>query len=364
MTHATTRSFGGVTYRGYTGVDGSQRFETIPVGGGQLAVATAASAKDWPVLVFLHGGSYVGGDYLDPATDPGACVADGIVVVSVDYRVGEAGFGRYPGEAPYRYRGIDDCFDALEWVQRTIEAFGGDPTSVTLVGQSAGAGIAAWLCRRDHYRGAFRRALLCSPALPRTAARPAGATSRLLLPRLDLPYGPHPFQATELSGVDVIVTTSRNEFYNFFPAATRADKRGYGALVARLLARRLGVRGGVSAYLAASRRIDPNAVLRRLLGDAGVRRWAQDIVDGTPGRRWLGEYVGPGAMHSAELPALFQPGPVHDWLVRLVHTGEPGWPEYWPHSGRITGQLSTVDGLLAPAKEPLKYVRLAFHPGQ
>lgn len=65
------------------------------------------------------------------------------------------------------FRAVDDVSLGLEWVQKNIEAFGGDPTNVTLTGQSAGANVVLWLMRRDHYRGAFRRAVALSPAFPR-----------------------------------------------------------------------------------------------------------------------------------------------------------------------------------------------------
>ena len=113
-----------------------------------LATPEARFGADAPVIVYIHGGGYDGGTRFDARTEPTFFREQGFVVVSVDYRVGLEGFARFHDDEANRYRGIDDCVLALEWVQKNIEHFGGDPTNVTLIGQSAGAGIALWLTRR------------------------------------------------------------------------------------------------------------------------------------------------------------------------------------------------------------------------
>ena len=91
-----------------------------------------------PVLVYIHGGGYTAGSPASPWYDGRAFNRDGVVTVSVSYRLGFDGFGHIPG-APSN-RGVRDWLAALEWVRENIAAFGGDPARVTIAGQSAGGG--------------------------------------------------------------------------------------------------------------------------------------------------------------------------------------------------------------------------------
>ncbi|MGI8418669.1 MAG: carboxylesterase/lipase family protein [Nakamurella sp.] len=95
------------------------------------------SSAALPVYVWFHGGGFVTGSPSSPWYDGGAFARDGIVVVSVSYRLGLDGFGVIAG-APDN-RAVHDWILALEWVHDSIEAFGGDPKRVTIGGQSAGA---------------------------------------------------------------------------------------------------------------------------------------------------------------------------------------------------------------------------------
>ncbi|GHF46615.1 carboxylesterase/lipase family protein [Streptomyces morookaense] len=132
-------------------------------------------AAGLPVLVWIHGGAYVAGGSDDPMYDPAALAGAGLVVVSINYRVGAEGFALLEG-APAN-RGFLDQIAALEWVQRNIAAFGGDPGRVTVAGQSAGAGSIAALLTMKEQRGLFRRAIThsvpgwyCSRALAEEVA--------------------------------------------------------------------------------------------------------------------------------------------------------------------------------------------------
>ena len=91
----------------------------------------------------------------------------GLVHARVSYRSGLAGWLQFASDAPSRYRAVDDCLAGLMWLQRNVEARGGDPTNITVVGSGEAAAIALWLTRRDHYRGDFRRAAAIAPAFPR-----------------------------------------------------------------------------------------------------------------------------------------------------------------------------------------------------
>ncbi len=91
-----------------------------------------------PVLVYIHGGGYTAGSPASPWYDGRSFNRDGVVTVSLSYRLGFDGFGHIEG-APSN-RGVRDWLLALDWVQRNIAVFGGDPSRVTIAGQSAGGG--------------------------------------------------------------------------------------------------------------------------------------------------------------------------------------------------------------------------------
>ncbi|MFJ2112882.1 MULTISPECIES: carboxylesterase/lipase family protein [unclassified Streptomyces] len=133
-----------------------------------------------PVLVWIHGGAYTFGSSAQPDFD-GAELArtGGLVVVTVNYRLGFEGFGRVP-DAPGcpDNRGLLDQLAALRWVRTNIAAFGGDPGNVTVAGQSSGAASAVCLMGMARARGLFRRVVALSPASPCRTAGLAAATTR------------------------------------------------------------------------------------------------------------------------------------------------------------------------------------------
>lgn len=113
-----------------------------------------------PVLVFLHGGGSLAGSSYSPLLDGRRFAVNGVLVVTVNYRLGIAGFLDLPG-APAN-RGLLDVFAALRWVQRNIAAFGGDPDRVTLGGQSAGATLTAAAVAEAERAWLFHRAIMQS----------------------------------------------------------------------------------------------------------------------------------------------------------------------------------------------------------
>ena len=98
-----------------------------------------------PVLVYFYGGGFVAGDGSEPRYDGASMAKKGIVVVTVNYRLGLFGFLSHPElskEASYKGSGNYGYLDqahALQWVQKNIAAFGGDPKKVTIAGESAGS---------------------------------------------------------------------------------------------------------------------------------------------------------------------------------------------------------------------------------
>ncbi|MFD5215372.1 carboxylesterase/lipase family protein [Microbacterium sp. NPDC058345] len=125
-----------------------------------------------PVLVWIHGGGYSAGSSASPWYDGRSFSRDGVVTVSISYRLGFDGFGIIDG-APDN-RGVRDWIAALEWAQRNIAAFGGDPAKVTIAGQSAGGGAVLTLLGMASAQHLFRAGMAFSAAggdLPRELAR-------------------------------------------------------------------------------------------------------------------------------------------------------------------------------------------------
>ncbi|QEW04354.1 carboxylesterase/lipase family protein [Microbacterium lushaniae] len=138
-----------------------------------------------PVLVYLHGGGYVSGSPASPWYDGAAFARDGVVTVTVSYRLGFDGFGEIE-DAPSN-RAVRDWLAALRWVQDEIRAFGGDPAKVTLAGQSAGGGAALTLLSMPAARGLFRAVLAISPALTEIGSERARAITRRLAAAAGVP---------------------------------------------------------------------------------------------------------------------------------------------------------------------------------
>lgn len=117
-----------------------------------------------PVYVWIHGGGYVGGAPGGGWFDGAAFARRGIVTVAITYRLGFEGYGHIPG-APDN-RGVLDQIAALQWVQRNIAAFGGDPGRVTIGGQSAGGGSVLALLASSATRDLFSQVVSHSAPLP------------------------------------------------------------------------------------------------------------------------------------------------------------------------------------------------------
>lgn len=99
-----------------------------------------------PILVYVHGGAFLVGDGSEPRHDGEALAAQGIVFVSVNYRLGLFGFFAHP-QLRGANAGLFDLVAALDWLRSNVRAFGGDPDRITLAGSSSGAfAVCALLC--------------------------------------------------------------------------------------------------------------------------------------------------------------------------------------------------------------------------
>jgi para-nitrobenzyl esterase len=126
--------------------------------------ANFASEK-LPVMVWIHGGGFSAGAPLESTYYGEKLTQKGVIYVSVAYRLGQLGFLAHPelsAESPNKVSGnygILDQIAALQWIQRNIAAFGGDPAKVTIFGESAGAISVSILCASPLARGLFTGAI-------------------------------------------------------------------------------------------------------------------------------------------------------------------------------------------------------------
>jgi para-nitrobenzyl esterase len=122
-------------------------------------------AAHLPVMVWVHGGGNVTGNGAESGYDGTSLASRGVVVVTINYRLGIMGFFAHPeltAESPHRSSGnygLLDQIAALQWVQRNISQFGGDPANVTLFGESAGSIDAITLMASPLTTNLFRRVI-------------------------------------------------------------------------------------------------------------------------------------------------------------------------------------------------------------
>ena len=319
-------------------------------------------ARDLPVLVWIHGGAFVNGSSAISVTDGSAFARDGVVTVSINYRLGVEGFALLPDAPPNL--GLLDQVAALEWVRDNIAAFGGDPDTVTVAGESAGGMSVGALLAMPRATGLFRRAVLQSGAAhhaltPVTAGRvtefvaaqlgvPGTAVAlrdvpseRILaaqaalsreLQRPDparwgeivlnlLPFEPvvdgdvlpgPPWQriaAGSAAGVDVLVGTNRHE-YRFFFVPTGVVDRVDEALLAAVAAGYRLPPAALERYRSASPAGPPGVVLSEISTDWFYRIPALRLAESVPRGHvyefaWESTVGGLGACHGLEVPFVF-----------------------------------------------------------
>ncbi|RSM89617.1 carboxylesterase/lipase family protein [Kibdelosporangium aridum] len=168
-----------------------------------LNVYTPDVTAHLPVMVWIHGGAFVNGS--GSAYDATAFARDGVVAVTINYRLGADGFLYHPGNAN---RGLLDQIAALEWVRDNIAAFGGDPDQVTVFGESAGAMSVGALLTMPKASGLFQRAILQSGALHHAISPPS---AELVKARLATKLGTDDFTAVPVSDLVVAQQQLRAE---------------------------------------------------------------------------------------------------------------------------------------------------------
>jgi para-nitrobenzyl esterase len=137
--------------------------------------AVAGREPSLPVLVWIHGGSFMNGSGSVGEYEGGAFARDGVVCVTINYRLAAEGF-LFTGEADDDANlGLQDQLAALRWVRDNIAAFGGDPDRVTVAGESAGAMSVTTLLSMPRSGGLFAQAIAQSGAGAHTLTPDEGA---------------------------------------------------------------------------------------------------------------------------------------------------------------------------------------------
>ncbi|MCP5432020.1 MAG: carboxylesterase family protein [Alphaproteobacteria bacterium] len=131
-----------------------------------LNVYAPEAGQNLPVMVWIHGGAFRFGSGGTPLYDGAPLARDGVVVVTINYRLGRFGFFAHPAltaedpTGPLGNYGLMDQIAALNWVQANIAAFGGDPSQVTIFGESAGGSSVAHLLVIPASEGLFAKAIV------------------------------------------------------------------------------------------------------------------------------------------------------------------------------------------------------------
>ena len=160
-------------------------------------------AKNLPVLLWIHGGALTGGASSETVYDGAHLAKEGLVVVSINYRMGVFGYFAHPALSAESPDGISgnygllDQIESLRWIKKNIGAFGGDAGNVTISGESAGALSVMYLMASPPARGLFHKAIaesaymISTPALkkdefgePSNESRGAALAAKLNAPDL------------------------------------------------------------------------------------------------------------------------------------------------------------------------------------
>lgn len=186
-----------------------------------------------PVMVWIHGGAFAHGNGAVPMYDGTAFAESGVVLVTINYRLGLAGFlTLHDGDANV---GIQDQIAALRWVRRNISRFGGDPDNVTIFGESAGAASVNLLLTAPSARGLFHKAISQSGLPPEAPGATSEAELRARIEQVvGLPAtraGIGSLTATELLAAAELVAVHRPAPVSTIDAALVARPHGDGTIL-------------------------------------------------------------------------------------------------------------------------------------
>ncbi|MDR3510807.1 MAG: carboxylesterase family protein [Caulobacteraceae bacterium] len=357
-----------------------------------LNVFAPHGARHAPVMVWIFGGGNVYGANAVPSNDGTNFARDGVILVSINYRLGALGFFAHPaltraarpGEPLANY-GTLDQIAALTWVKRNIKAFGGDPDNITIFGESAGGMDVLTLMATPAARGLFQKASVESGGgwEAEISLAQAEASGAALAQSLGLPTDATVEQLRALALDKLVGAPGRYgpvvDGRLITEGYTRAFARGDQAHAPLIIGSNdyeasLLPQAGAAAYLArfpaetrsvyAAEAPTDEALADALFTDAfggGPARWiARKASAGAPAWLYQFTYVRvtrrgkiPGANHTSEIPYVFDSqmavpvykleiqdedramaARVHSCWVAFAKTGKPvcaggpAWPAY------------------------------------
>ncbi|MFJ6632614.1 carboxylesterase/lipase family protein [Streptomyces sp. NPDC091376] len=364
-----------------------------------------------PVMVWIHGGSLCNGSASLPLYDGAAFARDGVVLVSINYRLGVEGFGVFP-DAPVN-RGLLDQIAALIWVRDNIAAFGGDPANVTVCGESAGAISVAALMTSPRAAGLFRRAILQSGPPHTVSPREGAKVVRSMARRLRIPATSQAFAAVDrdllldaqaavvdrsdpigggpgfhivvdgevvpaavpLPEADLLLGYNREEYRLWFVPGGTVDR--ISRLTLRLALLKLRVPQRLARLYRATRpHAKPAEILGEMANDLLLRGPLNRLADSRPARTFVYEFcwrspvMELGACHALELGFVFDnlraaedltgpgaPQPLADAMhrawVAFATTGQPGWSSWNADRPVMVFDHPGAGPVLAPRHEEL-----------
>lgn len=378
--------------------------------------AQAQAQARLPVMVYFHGGAYSTGSVTDPLNDGAALAARGeVVVVTVNHRLNALGYLYLPERFPDSGNaGQLDLICALEWVQRNIVAFGGDPGNVTLFGQSGGGAKIATLMAMPAAAGLFHKAITMSgqqvtASGPLNAARraaafraalgedPATAPAEALVaalgasdPVLDgrVYFGPvldmqhlhrHPFwpdAPPQSAAIPMLLGNTVAETRAFYPPEGKVlDGLGWDNLAERIGPEmRVDLEPGwvVEQFRARYPQASPVELFHRIVTPA--RSWRGQVEEaeararGGRANTFVYQLDFENARHTDDIGLAFGtvPAPtpaqammsaqVMDAFIRFARSGDPGWPAY----DLATRQTMIFDSESRVESDPRRWERELF----
>lgn len=381
----------------------------------------AGEKRALPVMVYFHGGAYSTGSVTDPLNDGAALAARGdVVVVTVNHRLNALGYlylaGRFPDSGN---AGQLDLICALEWVERNIAAFGGDPGNVTLFGQSGGGAKIATLMAMPAAKGLFHRAITMSGQQV-TASGPLNATRRAeavlaklgegvdpatapvehlvealtatdpilgggvyLGPVLDMVHlMRHPFwpdAAPQSRHIPMLLGNTVMESGAFYaPGGRQLAGLNFANLAGRIAPEmRIDIKPDwvVAQFRARYPEAGPPELFHRIV--TAARSWRGQVEEaeararaGAPAaeRTWVYQLDFEQARHTDDIGLAFGTSPdpslarrtmsevLMDAFVRFARTGKPGWPAY----DLDTRQTMVFDTVSRVERDPRRWERELF----
>lgn len=304
------------TKANFGGVNGAQSEDCL-----YLTIHAPQAAKGAPVMVWFHGGAFfLGAGHLG-SYDGTANARQGVITVSVNYRLGamanflhpalDAEAGAAGGARASEPRGnyaLQDSVAALQWVRANIAAFGGDPANVTIAGQSAGGGIVTNLLSLPAAKGLFAKAIVQSGSLLMPDRDPAAAKDMAVkaLATIGLDESVEAKDLRAISARTFAASTALRSGFFFTSDETYKPRPTIAALkdgseydVPLLVGANMGERGFAAARTFAS-----------LAGDSGAPAFLYRF-DHTPAFR-VPEWKS-GPIHSAELMFTFDSIDLSPW---------------------------------------------------